>query len=354
MGRAMNYQDLQIGHAANFQWLWMVLVILVIAVLSVAWQRRAARRFATRDRLANLFPAQNIYRIAASIVLILATMILLVFCVVDIRWGKVQREVPQNGIEVMFVLDISRSMLAEDVTPNRLERAKQMIKDTVDEMAGDRVGLAIFAGEARQQIPLTNHYDDFKQSLDEVSPSTLSRGGSRLGDAITIASNGFLEVTHDHKAMVLLTDGEDQESRPIEAARQAKEKNGVRIFTIGLGDLEKGARVPVESLRGGDYMTHSGKPVWSKLDGATLEKIATESGGAYIPAGTKQVNMADVYHGYIASVDQTEFETATVDSYEARFQWFLAPALILLLLEVLGSGSRRKVAAVDSGQSVTQ
>ena len=117
----------------------------------------------------------------------------------------------------------------------------------------------------------------------------------------------------------------------------------MRVFTIGLGDLETGARVPVESGRGSEFLTHSGEQVWTKLDGATLEKIATESGGAYIPAGTKQVNMGDVYHRYIATVDQTEFETAKVDSYEARFQWFLAPALLLLLLEVLWGRKHEKL-----------
>ena len=347
----MSPDELQIGNLQNLQWLWVVLVVFLLAVLSLFWQRKAAMRFATSDMLTRIFPLRSVYRSAISLAIVLVTMVLLVLCVVDVRWGKVQREVPQSGIEVMFALDVSRSMMAEDVTPNRLERAKQMIKDTVDEMAGDRVGLTIFAGEARQQIPLTNHYDDFKQSLDEVGPSSLNRGGSRLGDAITVASRGFLDVTNDHKAIVLLTDGEDQESRPLVATKAAKEKNGVRVFTIGLGDLETGARVPVESSRGSDFLTHSGKPVWSKLDGATLEKIAAESGGAYIPAGTKQVNMADVYHRYIASVDQTEFETAKVDSYEARFQWFLTPALLLLLMEVLWV-RRKSDVAVESKRSV--
>jgi Ca-activated chloride channel homolog len=347
----MSPDELQIGNLQNLQWLWVVLVVFLLAVLSLFWQRKAAMRFATSDMLTRILPLTSVYRSAISLAIVLVTLVLLVLCIVDVRWGKVEREVPQSGIEVMFALDVSRSMMAEDVTPNRLERAKQMIKDTVDEMAGDRVGLTIFAGEARQQIPLTNHYDDFKQSLDEVGPSSLNRGGSRLGDAITVASHGFLDVTNDHKAIVLLTDGEDQESRPLVATKAAKEKNGVRVFTIGLGDLETGARVPVESSRGSDFLTHSGKPVWSKLDGATLEKIAAESGGAYIPAGTKQVNMADVYHRYIASVDQTEFETAKVDSYEARFQWFLMPALLLLLMEVLWV--RRTVdVAVESKRSV--
>ena len=346
----MSPDELQIGNLQSLHWLWMVLAVFMLAALSLFWQRKAAMRFATSDMLARILPLRSLYRSLVSMALVFATMVLLVFCLVDLRWGKVERDVPQSGIEVMFVLDVSRSMMAEDVTPNRLERAKQMIKDTVDEMAGDRVGLTIFAGEARQQIPLTNHYDDFKQGLDAVAPSSLNRGGSRLGDAITVASRGFLEITNDHKAIVLLTDGEDQESRPLVATKLAKEKNGVRIFAVGLGDLETGARVPVESGRGSEFLTHSGKQVWTKLDGATLEKIATESGGAYIPAGTKQVNMGDVYHRYIAAVDQTEFETAKVDSYEARFQWFLAPALILLLLEVLWGRRNEKLAAASTGR----
>ena len=337
----MNPEDIQIGSVQSLQWLWIVLLVFLLAALSLRWQRKAAMKFATAGMLPRLLPIRSVYRSAISLALVLAGLVLLVLCIVDVRWGKIQREVPQSGIEVMFVLDVSRSMMAEDVTPNRLERAKQMIKVTVDEMAGDRVGLTIFAGEARQQIPLTSHYDDFKQGLDSVGPSSLNRGGSRLGDAITVASRGFLEVTNDHKAIVLFTDGEDQESRPLEATRLAKDEKGIRIFTVGLGDLKTGARVPVNSARGDDFLTHSGKQVWSKLDGETLEKIASESGGAYIPAGTKQVNMGDVYHRYIAAVDQTQFETAKVDSYEARFQWFLAPALALLLLEVFWGGNRR-------------
>ncbi|MGI9474068.1 MAG: VWA domain-containing protein [Rubripirellula sp.] len=336
-------QDIEIGNSANLNWLWLILGLALLAVFAVAWQRRAAKRFASNDMLKRLLPSQGLARSVASITIVLAAMTLLVMCIVDLRWGKVQREVPQSGIEVMFVLDVSRSMLAEDVSPNRLERAKQMIKDTVDEMSGDRIGLTLFAGESRQQIPLTNHYDDFKQSLDEVGPHSLTRGGSRLGDAITIATRGFLEQTNDHKAIVLLTDGEDQESKPIEAAKLARDEHGVRIFTIGLGDLEQGARVPDEGRRGENYLIYEGEQVWSKLDGKTLSQVATESGGAFIPAGTKQVNMADVYHGYIANVEQTEFETARVDSYEARFQWFLLPALLLLLGDVLlgAFGSRR-------------
>ena len=138
---------------------------------------------------------------------------------------------------------------------------------------------------------------------------------------------------------MIFTDGDDQESEPIAAARKAHEETGVRIFTVGLGDMDKGSRIPVESndrreIAAG-YLEHDGQLVWSKLNGDMLRQVATETDGAYVPAGTKQVNMADVYHNYIAGVEQTEFETAKINQYEARYQWFLVPALVLLLAEIV-------------------
>ena len=279
-------------------------------------------------------PARRLRRTVGT-VLVTAAMALLVVALVDVRWGKVWRDVPQKGIEVMFVLDVSRSMLADDAAPNRLERAKQQIKDTVDEMAGDRVGLVVFAGDVKQQIPLTTHYDDFKQRLDEVGPHNVRRGGSRLGDAIEAASHAFLTKSNAHKAMVIFTDGEDQESNPVAAAKKAHAETGVRIFTVGLGDMDKGSRIPLASEDKSGYLVHDGEQVWSKLHGDILRQVATETDGAYVPAGTKQVNMADVYHSYIAGVEQTEFETAKINQYEARYQWFVAPALLLLIAEIL-------------------
>ena len=327
--------DIELGNPERFGWLWLVAAQWVLVVLAAAANRRARRRFASANLIGQLFRTGADRRRVLATILSSATLALLVVCIVDIRWGKIQREVPQKGIEIMFALDVSRSMLAEDVSPNRLDRAKQMIRDTLDELVGDRVGLTIFAGDAKQQIPLTKHYDDFKQALDEVGPGMLSRGGSRLGIAIESAADGFLEKTTDHKAIVLITDGEDQQSEPMKAAISAKQDLGVRIFTIGLGDSMQGARIPLKEDGRPSFLQHEGQQVWSRLDGEILAKVATETGGAYIPAGTKRVSMADVYHGYIANVPQTEFETARIDSFEARFQWFLAPALMLLVADLL-------------------
>ncbi len=223
------------------------------------------------------------------------------------------------------------------MTPNRLQRAKQQIKDIVEQMEGDRVGLVVFAGDAKQEIPLTNHYEDFNQVLDAVDTHDILRGGSQLGQAIDVAANSFLSKTNDHQAMVILTDGEDHESQPVEAARRAFKERGIRIFTVGLGDMNHGARIPVgpdEQRRSNRFVQFQGQAVWSKLNGEVLRQIATETHAAYIPAGTKQVDMADVYHRYITHVEQQQFETARINSYAVRFPWFLGAGLVLLLFEI--------------------
>jgi uncharacterized protein YegL len=344
--------DVQFGNLGELTWLWLVGACLVIALGAAILQRRALSRFATANLLRHVLPKQNKIRRTIALLLTTGALTLMVLALVDIRWGKVWRDVPQKGIEVVFLLDVSRSMLAEDAAPNRLERAKQQIKDTVDEMAGDRVGLVVFAGEAKQQIPLTIHYDDFKQALDEVGPQNVRRGGSRLGDAIETASHSFLSKSNAHKAIVIFTDGEDQESKPVEAARRAHEANGARIFAVGLGDIAQGARIPLAADNRKEYLTHDGQQVWSKQNGDILRQIATATEGAYIPAGTKQVDMADVYHTYVERIEQAKFETARVNQYEARFQWLLGPALVLLLIEIaITTRSVRKVS--NSSSSLT-
>jgi Ca-activated chloride channel family protein len=339
--------DVQYGNLGQLAWLWLVGACLLAALAAAIMQRRAMTRFATANLLRRVMPKRNNLRRNFSTLLVTGALSLMVLALVDIRWGKVWREVPQKGIEVVFLLDVSRSMLAEDAAPNRLDRAKQQIKDMVDEMTGDRVGLVVFAGDAKQQIPLTTHYDDFKQALDEVGPQNIRRGGSRLGDAIETASHTFLSKSNAHKAMVVFTDGEDQESKPLEAARRAHDSTGARIFTVGLGDIAQGARIPVSADNHKEFLKHDGQTVWSKQNGDILREVAGATDGAYIPAGTKQVDMAAVYHKYVESVEQASFETAHVNQYEARYQWFLAPALLLLLLEIaLTTWPTRRVANV--------
>ncbi|MFG0262670.1 MAG: VWA domain-containing protein [Novipirellula sp. JB048] len=326
--------DIQYGNPAALNWLWLALACLLLVIVAAARTRTRLRQFASAAFISQLLPRHHRRWGIARAMLMLITLVLLTIALVDIRWGKRWREIPQQGIEVMFVLDVSRSMLAEDATPNRLARAKQQINDMLDVMGGDRVGLVVFAGDARQLVPMTSHYDDFRRALKEVDTYSVRRGGSRLGDAIRVAQAGFLSKTLDHKAMVILTDGEDQESRPVHAAQRAHEDHGIRIFTIGLGDRQQGARIPSGRDSAASYLQYEGQQVWSKLDGEILKAIATETDGAFIPAETKQVDMASVYRQYVAQVKPQSFETAKVNQYEARFQWFVGLALLSLLGEV--------------------
>lgn len=344
--------DIQFGNLLQLSWLWLVLIVAVVLVMSMIARRRAMKKFATSNLVQRLFPNSAAHRLILKSLVTVAAMCLLVIGLIDVRWGKTWREVPQKGIDVVFALDVSRSMLASDVSPNRLERAKQQIKDMVDEMAGDRVGLVVFAGDAKQLVPLTKHYHDFKNALDEVGVYNVDRGGSQLGDAIQMAADCFLDKTDDHKAIVVLTDGEDQESDPVAAAQQVHAVTGVRIFTVGLGDRKQGARVPANgSSANGKFLEYQGQQVWSKLNSSILEQVALATDGAYVPAETKSVDMADVYHQYVANVEQQDFETARINSYVPRYQIFVGIALALILLEVFWP-QRRKNEATRRGHFV--
>ncbi|MDA9777482.1 VWA domain-containing protein [Rubripirellula sp.] len=334
--------DFEVNQINNLQLLWLIGLAAALLFYAARWKTRARQQFATGKMLNKIFRERTSWHRAMVAIVPLVAASLLVAALLDFRWGEVQREMPQKGIEVMFLLDVSKSMLAEDVSPNRLERAKQMIADTLDEMSGDRVGLTVFAGEARQRIPMTNHYDDFKLILNEVSPDDLATGGSRLGDAIRVAANGFLAKRNDHQVVVVLTDGEDQESEPVQVAQEMFQERGVRIYTIGLGDFVQGGRVPLGENGDEGYLKFEGEQVWSKLDGKVLEEVARATQGEYIPAGTKLVKMSDFYYGFLASMEQVEFAKANFSRLEARYQWFLGPAIAAVLFEMFLVLSRKK------------
>ena len=206
--------ETQVGQIENLKSLWFVAAAVVATLIALRVHRSAQKRFATANLIDGIVGTSSLGKKLTSIALTSLAMILLAVASTDIRWGKAWREVPQKGIEIVFVLDVSRSMLATDVVPNRLSKAKQNIEDIVNEMSGDRVGLVLFAGDVRRHIPLTSHYEDFKQNLAEVGPHHINRGGTNLGDAIRIASDSFLQKTADQKAIVIITDGEDHQSDP--------------------------------------------------------------------------------------------------------------------------------------------
>jgi Ca-activated chloride channel family protein len=259
-------------------------------------------------------------------------------------WNRGAQEVTRRGRDVVFLIDVSRSMLADDLRPNRLERAKLAVQDAASRMEGDRVALVAFAGTASVKCPLTIDYGFFRMALDELTPDSVPRGGSLIGDAIRKAlTEVFDENPSQYRDIILITDGEDQDSKPVEAAHQAGER-GVRLIAIGLGDENTGRRIPILTGAGREtFLSYQGEEVWSKLDAKTLKEMAAATpGGRYLNVATGAIDLGDIYAKLIESADQRTIETEMVDSYEERFQIFLALAFAFLCFDA--AMSRRRAA----------
>ncbi len=246
-------------------------------------------------------------------------------------WNPTVRIVEKKGRDVVFLLDVSRSMTAADVAPSRLERAKLEIAETVQTIEGDRVALVVFAGSSVVKSPLTLDYGFFNFALKEVSVNSVSRGGTQLGDALRMVEDRVLDdQTREERDIILITDGEDQESFPVEAAK-ALGSRGVRLIVIGLGDDIQGARVKDGE---GNFLTYQGREVWSRMDGDILRQMAAATpGGSYVPAGQSNFSLPRIYRSLITeSSDQSTGKEETL-VYEEKYQFFLALALLLLLGE---------------------
>ncbi len=327
--------DVQFNQLESLHWLWLILVLAGVVFVSFKLRRRNLLRFADALLLDRLIPTLSVGKSVFRRSLVLASMIVLVAGMIDPRWGVEYEEVHQQGIDIVFALDLSRSMLAEDATPNRLDRSRQYIADIVEQLGGDRVGLVGFAGVASLNCPLTIDYGAFRLSLNEVDPATVGRGGSLLGDALRVAADAFTDDVKDHKAIVVFSDGEDHDSYPLEAARRIWEEKGIRIYTVGIGDQIDGARIPIIENGRRSYLLYEGQQVWSKMKPDLLREIALSAGGAFIPVGTSGIDIGRVFQEIIAPATKRQFETTRIQRYQVQYQWFAGLALLLLLLESL-------------------
>jgi Ca-activated chloride channel family protein len=275
--------------------------------------------------------------------LVLASFFLLIIGLARPAWNLQQTTVKRTGRDVVFVLDVSQSMLAEDLAPNRMERAKLAIADVIDSLEGDRVGLVAFAGTAAIKCPLTLDYGFFRMMLENISTDSITRGGTMIGDAIRVVLDQVLDSQErQFKDIVLITDGEDHESFPIEAAKEAAE-NGVRLFIVGLGDENEGKRVPITDASGSrTFLQYQGQEVWSKLDADTLRQMAlATTGGRYLNVATGTIDLGEVYLQLIGSAEKKELDEETIEKYEEKFQIFIGITFLLLSIEALISGRRR-------------
>lgn len=322
---------------AMLNWLWLVPLALALAVHAGRRRRAALALFIEAGILDRIKISVSPVRRRWKTALALAAVALTAVGLARPGWNPEAETIERRGRDVVFLLDVSRSMLAEDLAPNRLERAKLAIQDAVEGLQGDRVGLVVFAGNALVKCPLTHDYGFFKLMLEDVSTESISRGGTMIGDAIRkTLEEVFDEQFKQYKDLILITDGEDHDSFPVEAAKAAGER-GVRIIAIGLGDENEGRRIPITDEQGRKtFVKYQGQEVWTRLDADTLRQMVNMTpGGKYLNVATGAIDLGAVYRQLIASAEKKELESRTVKKYQERFQIFLFFAFALLLGEMM-------------------
>ncbi|MDP0496278.1 MAG: VWA domain-containing protein [Verrucomicrobiota bacterium JB024] len=319
-------------------WLYAIpaalLVLWFLFHLAARARKRELGKFAADRLLTGLLRSFSPARRRFKHLLIAAGIALVMLALARPEYGYTWRESPARGIDVLFVLDSSKSMLAQDIRPNRLERSKLAILDFVDKIPGDRVGLVAFAGNAFLQCPLTLDYDAFRLALEAVDTNVISHGGTDIARALTEAENAFSE-DNNHKVVVLITDGEDLEESGVEQARLLASR-GMTVYTVGVGTPE-GELIPVETARGQiEYLRDSdGKPVTTRLDEQTLRDIAEATGGFYVPLGASGYGLEQVFESGLKSIPDQDLGSRRTKIGIERFQWPLGLALFLLAWEPL-------------------
>ena len=317
---------------ANPQYLWLLTLIPLFVVLfaGVAAQRhRRLARFGNPDTLAELMPEVSNGRVVLKFILFCGAVALVVLAAARPQFGSKLREEKARGVEMMLVVDVSNSMLAEDFEPNRLERTKYAINRLFDGLKQDRVGLIVFAGEPRVQLPITSDYRMAKAFARRIDPSQVSVQGTAIGKALEQALLSFSGETDEKRsrAIILITDGENHDDDAVAVAKRGAEQ-GIRIYTIGIGTPE-GAPIEID----GEFIRdEQGEMVVSKLNEEMLAQIADLTGGAYVRATKQDIGLDEIVRS-INEMEQSELSTVRFEEFNEQYQYLLIAALVLLVAE---------------------
>lgn len=319
--------------------LWAALAVALLGAWGVWQRRRALRLFASLRLLPRLTPGVSWVRGGVRLALVTCALLAIAAAAIGPRWGEREQRVGTRGIDVMILLDVSKSMLARDLRPNRLERAKLAIRDDLlPALAGDRVGLIAFAGNAVMKCPLTSDYGFFRLALDDATVNSVARGGTMIGDAIRMAGEALASDQLDtHKLIVLITDGEDHESFPVEAAANLWKDRQIPVVALALGDEREGARVPVGGDAGDAYLEYKGQTVWSKANFDQLRQVAAASDlNRFVPVGTKNFDLGEIYRtAVVPFVDFKERSETQRIPLPSQYHPFALAALALVLVDSL-------------------
>lgn len=322
--------------------LFLVPLLGVFFIYAFRSRKKAMAIFGNPKLMAILAGSVGYKRRVWKSILILLAVAFMILALARPQWGTKLRTVKREGQDILIALDVSTSMLAEDIKPNRLEKAKHAIASLIDQFRGDRVGLIAFSGKAFVQCPLTLDYGAVKMFLDAMDPEAIPVPGTAIEEAILKAVESFSKTERKHKVLILITDGEDHAGDPLRAAKVASNE-GVVIYTVGIGTPE-GVPIPVKDERGnplGFKKTRQGEVVMTKLDEITLEKVALETGGKYYRATPGEMELKKIYDD-ILKMEKKTLQSKEFEQYEERFQSVLGFAVFCLTLELLIS-DRRKI-----------
>jgi len=336
---------MRFGNLNYFFLLWIIPLLIAFYVYAFRSRDRLLAVFCGQKLQPVLLPDRQRGRRAIKAFLILGGITLGIFALTRPQWGFHWEDIKRVGVDIMVAIDVSESMLAEDVKPSRLERAKREVYDLIHMMEGDRIGLIAFAGTSFVQCPLTLDYGACKMFLDYIEPDLIPVPGTALADAIRNAIKSFNTKERKSKVLILITDGEDHEGAPLEAAREAKQE-GIKIFTIGVGQ-DGGAPIPLRDGSGGFKKDRRGDMIITHLDEATLQKIALETEGSYVRSVTGDMDLDKIYKVDIKQhIEGKELSSTRQRRWEQRFQWFVCAALLLIAGEFFISERRKQTTPV--------
>ncbi len=336
---------MKFGSPEFINWLWLLLPLVVVVIIQ---HRRRVARLAELISSAvweTVIPGHKRKGTRSRTILRLLALFCIGLALTRPQWGFKWEEVRQRGLDIVLVLDTSKSMLAADIKPSRLQQAKWAARDFVRHLKGDRIGLVAFAGSSFLQCPVTIDYAAFTMMLDDLYAGIIPRGGTAIGQALKTATESFDETSEADRIIILITDGEDHEGDPVEMAQTLKNKN-IRLYSIGVGTAE-GELIPAGD--GGGYLKdEQGRIVKSALNETLLEKLASTTGGFYVRSAPGDFGFDRIYKLGIAGLQRDEQETRLAKVYEERFVWFAGAALLLLLTEALIVTGRKKTKSPNS------
>jgi Ca-activated chloride channel family protein len=311
----------------------MLPVLVLLFILNEYRKRRAFRKLGDENLVKKLLPDLSKFRPSVKFIIQLLAISLAIIMLARPQFGSKMEQVKRQGVEVIIALDVSNSMLAEDIQPSRLERAKQAISRLVETLENDRIGLIVFAGDAYTQIPVTTDYISAKMFLSTISPDMVPKQGTAIGSAIDLGIRSFSPGSGKSKAMIIITDGENHEDNPVAKAKEAAAA-GIIIYTIGIGSVE-GVPIAVSPNGKKDFLKDAdGNTVITKLDENILKEIAVATDGKYVRANNSNIGLDEIFSD-IRKLKKQELEGKMYTEYNDQFQIFSGALLLLLLADFL-------------------